>query len=127
MYHNILLVEDDPEDQYIFIEATKHFPDLVISTARNGIEGIALLSGGLLPDIIILDLNMPKMDGLEFLKANSVFNYFDGPVVVLSTSGAVRERDECLKWGAVKVYSKPDSMSELERMVEEMFDTSVIV
>jgi CheY-like chemotaxis protein len=123
----ILLVDDDPEDQYIFIEATDQLADIAVVTAGNGLEAIELLSGNLLPDIIFLDLNMPKMDGLDFLRANVGARYFNGPIVVLSTSTYRVEMEECLRLGAARVYSKPASIEELEKIVLEVLEMPLVL
>ena len=75
--NTILLVEDDELD-IISVQRTlkKLDTDYELLTAYNGKEALSMLQAAgpdLLPDVILLDLNMPKMNGIEFLK---IINYF---------------------------------------------------
>ncbi len=70
--HTILLVEDDELDIISVQRSLKKLgSDYELHTAYNGKEALYLLTEqkpGLMPDVILLDLNMPKMNGIEFLK-----------------------------------------------------------
>jgi CheY-like chemotaxis protein len=70
MVSRLLVVEDDPDvrDSVVDILALE-VPDLGVATAANGQEALDLLSAGLKPCLILLDILMPVMDGFEFLKA----------------------------------------------------------
>ncbi len=66
--HKILLVEDDELDVISVGRTLKQFgSDYELLTAYNGIEALQILKENV-PDVILLDLNMPKMNGIEFLK-----------------------------------------------------------
>jgi CheY-like chemotaxis protein len=94
MKKKVLLIEDD----YLDVESVKRalkkmHADVDLHVAHNGVDGLALLTGSadggtkLLPDIIILDINMPKMNGLEFLRI--IKNYYslkDIKIFILTTS-----------------------------------------
>ena len=94
-YH-ILLVEDNPDDIIFTGEALLDTPyDCVLKSARDGIEAMEYLTrafsydGTPVPDLILLDLNLPRKSGLEFLeevKADGRMRFV--PVVVLTTSKA---------------------------------------
>ncbi|SHM93666.1 response regulator [Chitinophaga sp. CF418] len=119
----ILLVDDDMDDQELFGEAmsivdsaaTCHF-------ASDGEEGLRMLDSGILQcDLIFLDLNMPKMNGKQFLaeiKKNSA--YRDIPVVIFTTS--LREQDgiETAELGASHFLTKPSSFGELCKQLENV-------
>ena len=70
--HSILLVEDDELDVISFRRSLKELAsDYELHTAYNGKEALTFLNScdeSQLPDVILLDLNMPKMNGIEFLK-----------------------------------------------------------
>ena len=93
---SILLVEDNPGDIRLTIEAFKdNRVDSPFDVARDGVEALAYLRGeGIhagkpLPDLILLDLNLPRMDGREVLAAiKSDPALMHIPVVVLTTSRA---------------------------------------
>ena len=107
----ILLVEDDNVDAMTVERALK---DLRITDklvrATNGEEALDYLriSGGKRPSVILLDLNMPKMDGIEFLKiAKNDEEMKKIPVVVLTTSKDKRDVVESFKNNAAGYMVKP--------------------
>ncbi|MHA3788405.1 response regulator [Flavobacterium hauense] len=106
---SILLVDDDSDDQLLFREALAEVDSSVqCHTARNGIEAIETLNLGILPDIIVMDVNMPMMNGLECLrelKATSKLK--DIPVIMGSTSCSESSQKECFDNGAVGYIEKP--------------------
>lgn len=91
---NILLVDDSPGDVRLTIEALKEHKVLNnLSVANDGVEALEVLNktgkfkDALRPDIILLDLNMPRMDGREVLKEiKSNPDFRSIPVVILTTS-----------------------------------------
>ena len=109
----ILLAEDDHDDSNLFHEYLKGREDIVLMpTAENGIEVIKFLDKIVehtdLPDLIILDQNMPKKNGkqtLVFLKSNNRFAHI--PVIVYSTYTDDQLIKDCTKKGASMVVSKP--------------------
>ena len=109
---NILLVEDDELDIMNVRRAFKK-NNIVnpLYTAANGIEALAMLrSDGLPPDrrLILLDLNMPKMGGIEFLKALRADPQLRTiSVVVLTTSDEERDRVEAYKLNVAGYILKP--------------------
>ena len=112
----ILLIDDDPDDQEIFKEAVAVVaPEAHFMVARDGEEGLDLLhSLTLLPDFIFLDVNMPKMDGKEFLKRvkeDPALNEI--PVVVYSTSKHKSELGEYFRLGAANYITKPSEFNLL--------------
>lgn len=94
--HEILLVEDNPHDSFFTVEAfTEAGADVKVNVVKDGVEALQYLrkeapfSEASRPDLILLDLNLPRMDGREFLadiKGDS--ELLTIPVVVLTTSKA---------------------------------------
>ncbi|ACU59287.1 response regulator [Chitinophaga pinensis] len=119
----ILLVDDDLDDQELFGEAMS-IVDREASCyfASDGEEGLRMLENESLEcDLIFLDLNMPKMNGKQFLaeiKKNNA--YRDIPVVIFSTS--LREKDgiETAEMGAAHFLTKPSSFGELCKQLESV-------
>ena len=112
----ILLVDDDEDDLEIFQEAAALVvPGIECLTAKDGGRGLAVLeTAQVLPSYIFLDVNMPKMDGLEFLKfvkENPKFK--DIPVVIYSTSKHKSEFGQFFKLGAVHFITKPSEFNLL--------------
>jgi CheY-like chemotaxis protein len=121
-YKKILLVDDDIDDRLIFadlLSATD--PNAQLTFAENGLEMVDLLEKAAspdLPDIIILDQNMPKMTGKEsliFLKENQ--RYCRIPTFIYSTHPVLDFYRECLGLGAEDVLAKPDTLQAYRKMI----------
>ena len=115
-----LLVEDDPEDQEIFIDAVHSISATIGCYAvSNGEEALsALINEDLMPDYIFTDINMPRLDGLEFMKALRMIEKFRSvPVIVFSseTSDVMIQKVKAL--GARAIYSKarPSVLADILR------------
>lgn len=116
----ILSAEDDPDDQLLIKDAVEIInPSLRLKFVQNGIELLDYLDGCKnrldaegMPSLILLDLYMPLMDGIEALEGIKNEEFFkDLPVVVLGTSPDERERALCTRFG-VDIVVKPTSFDE---------------
>ena len=118
----ILYADDDYDDRLLLRESmvTNGLQaDLVYAT--NGQEAISYIehASGSLPSLVILDLNMPKMNGketLRYLKKHP--RYAQIPVMILSTSDNKKEMDYCTAQGAVSYFVKPRLMSGYDSIVK---------
>lgn len=115
-----MLVEDDFDDQLFFIEAIKEIANNVkYNIAHDGVDAIMKLKVFKhLPDLIFLDINMPRMNGLEFLKhikTEELFNQI--PVIVLSTTIDLKEQVQRL--GANACIKKPFLLHELQSEIKQ--------
>jgi two-component system chemotaxis response regulator CheY len=92
-----------------------------VTTAGNGKEGIAELTNGLKPTVILTDLNMPEMDGIEFIKEarKSATTKFT-PIIVLSGDADGRKRDEARAAGASGWLTKPPQPNQLLYVVKQL-------
>lgn len=109
----ILIVEDDLFMQTILKEYLGKNYDVAITA--NGLDALALLQGGDVPDLIITDLNTPMLNGLDLIKqlrAGNVFNAI--PIMVLSGEDSSEMRINCLDAGAEDYMVKPFNPRELE-------------
>ena len=109
---NILLVEDDEVDVLNVRRAfSKHNIANPLFVAGNGIEGLEMLRNGTVPRsrrIVLLDLNMPMMNGIEFLRAlRADPDLRLTPVVVLTTSNDERDRTEAYNLNVAGYILKP--------------------
>jgi CheY-like chemotaxis protein len=119
-----LLVEDDREDQAFFMDTLSQVDSNVSCYAvSNGLEALVTLSQkDFTPDVIFTDLNMPKMNGLEFIKAMRQYDKFrDIPVIVYST--AIREMKIDSVDGVTASYPK-SSMETLRKILMKYFSQS---
>ena len=124
-YKKILLVDDDGDDRQIFKDVLEEMdPGTALETAENGLEMITSLdnlSDDHLPDMIILDQNMPRMTGketLRFLKDSERYRHI--PVVIYSTYRVKEFSIEYLELGALDVVAKPDSMDAYREMIRKL-------
>lgn len=122
----ILLVEDDVVDRKAVQRALK---DLGITKrlhmARDGEEALACLTKGDMerPCIILLDLNMPRMNGIEFLKAiKQDLSLRAIPVVVLTTSKEEKDRVESFGLGVAGYMIKPVNYSQFVDVMRAIKD-----
>ena len=126
---DILLVEDEPSDAKLVRSALKESRVLCnLHHVVDGIEAFAFLrregeaySGKPQPDLILLDLNMPRMNGREFLaaiKTDSVLSSI--PVVVLTTSDVERDVVASYKLGAAGYITKPVDMEQFIEAVRQI-------
>ena len=110
--------DKDLRDSLKFLLATRQ---IAVTSFAGGREFFDALPG-LSPAPIILDLRMPRMDGLQFLAEFSKSN-LSWPVIVLSGHGEIRAAVKAIKLGAVDFLEKPITLPELERCIESAFAT----
>jgi CheY-like chemotaxis protein len=122
---NIILAEDDPDDRELFDEFYKDRADInLLPSSVNGLDLIAYLESiteeSNLPHLIVLDQNMPKMNGkqtLTFLKSSAKFSKI--PVLVYSTYADSNLIAECMALGATKVAVKPIDYEGYQNMIND--------
>lgn len=114
---NMLLVDDEAAIGIIIqIQFDK---DYEITILKNGMDAVKWLLAGNLPDLIVLDLNMPEMNGLEFLKEVRKYSYFKKiPMIVLSGEDSSSKRIEAFRSGANDYLTKPFNPVELRVRME---------
>jgi CheY-like chemotaxis protein len=116
------LVDDDIDDQEIFLTVMEEIaPGIRCVTALNGQEAMNMLtSGEVVPDLIFLDLNMPLMNGKQFLAAcGQVDKCRHIPVIVLSTTSDKSNIEETFRLGAKDYITKPHKFSEWGTLIKE--------
>lgn len=121
----IFLAEDDVDDQELLIEAfTTQSQSLKIKTATNGKKAALFLdelSDDALPCLIVLDYNLPEVDGAQLLELLTGKKRYDGiPKVVWSTSNSPLYRSLCLEMGAKAYFVKPNDLKGIHTLAKEM-------
>ena len=123
-YKNLILIgEDDMDDKEIIEEAFAEIdPSVKVHFVNNGQNLLSFLTetpSDDLPSLIVIDYNMPGLNGAEILKSldgsSKVKNI---PKVIWSTSGASQYKSSCLSLGAYDYLVKPSSVRELENLVK---------
>lgn len=125
MTHKILIADDDLEDLELIEDAILTAePAVELHKFTNGLTAIEYLNSRLdkeLPGLIILDYNMPELNGAQLLLSlKAQERYKSIPKVVLSTSNAPLHIHECLSNGASEYIVKPDTMKELYTLVKRL-------
>ena len=126
---NVLLIEDDDNDVILFRMGTRTVNgEHKVYTVQNGIQAIEFLRDALagrrgpFPDILVLDLKMPEMDGLEllsWLKQQEEFRML--PVVVLTGSPLKENVAYARNLGARSYLLKPVDLGDFTRQLESFF------
>ncbi|MBA2613668.1 MAG: response regulator [Bacteroidetes bacterium] len=116
LYKNILLIDDDEDDQEIFLSAVNEIADNVNCYAlSNAAEALKKLeSKTIIPEVIFLDLNMPVMSGQQFLieiKKNSQLKNI--PILIFSTSSHIETIRLMKELGAHDFITKPNKYDKL--------------
>jgi CheY-like chemotaxis protein len=123
MIKSILLVDDDSDDSELFSEALMELDSSVkFQRAIDGCDALTQLEKNKMkPDIIFLDINMPKMDGWECLtKLKNIEEYKDIPVIMYSTSSHKKDIESAAKLGASTFISKPESYKRLKEILKSV-------
>jgi len=121
----LLLIEDDALDVISVKRSLKELSsDVELKVANDGMEALDLLTSAgktFTPDVILLDLNMPRMNGIEFLKVlrqNTVLNPIN--VFVMTTSANSTDRQEAEQLGISGYIIKPLNYTDNTKRVDSM-------
>ncbi len=110
-----IMIVDDNKMMRSFLNSFLTKKGYRVSTAVDGIQALNQLRKGNYPDLIITDIRMPGLDGMEFLdrlKASPLLGEI--PVIILSGQDSSESRITCLEKGAVDVLTKPFNPMELD-------------
>lgn len=120
----ILLVDDDVDDQLYFRDAINEIsPEVHCEIANNGREAMEQIEIPPPPDLIFLDLNMPIMNGYEFLSTiKKTPQYKNIPVVIVTTSKSKQDIELSKELGASLFFTKPSSFSILCNKLKAVFN-----
>jgi PAS domain S-box len=120
---NVLIVEDDRDDFLLLEEALEdvlHHPQ--IDHSRDGKDLLQKIAQQTKPDIIFLDLNIPKINGIDCLKTIRKQNNLNAtPVVIYSTSSDVEDIDICYQSGCTLYLVKQTSFNDLVKQLKKIF------
>jgi len=94
-----------------------------VESAENGMQALSLLQTGLIPDLIVCDLIMPILDGIDFieqLKSSGAFK--DIPIIILSSVDKSDEKIKLIKLGVNDYMEKPYNPAELLARIENLLN-----
>ncbi len=119
MKKTILVIDDEMSIRMLlenFLSKT-----YTVVTRNDGQEGLKYLEDGNMPDLIVADIQMPNLDGYDFLKNIRSSGFFKNiPIIMLSGIESSAERVKCLKLGADDYIVKPFNPEELAIRIENI-------
>lgn len=117
MKKKILVIDDEKSIRILLKNYLQK--DYEVIAKENGEEGMAWLQDGNVPDLIVVDIQMPRMDGYEFIKNIRASGYFkDIPLIMLSGIESSTDKVKALKMGANDYVIKPFNPEELAVRIE---------
>jgi two-component system chemotaxis response regulator CheY len=120
MAKRILIVDDSPT-MTMSVKSSLQMNGFEVKTAADGVQALTLLKGGLKPDLIITDINMPNMGGLELIKNIKALPGFRFvPILTLTTESDSSKRDEGKRLGATGWLVKPISGGDLIKVIKQV-------
>ena len=121
--YNLLLADDDEDDCAFFEEALAELSLPVIFEAVNdGVQLIDFLKKGNLPDILFLDLNMPRKNGYECLtEIKQIAEFKNLPIIIFSTSLDTEIVNLVYEKGAAYYIRKPGEFAQLKKVISNAF------
>jgi CheY-like chemotaxis protein len=123
----VILIEDNCDDEFLAIRALGKLGINDVTVARDGREAVTLLLGEagknppLLPEFVLLDLRLPKLDGLDVLRMlrdNEATTNL--PIFVLTSSEDPSDKEACHKHGVLAMLSKPLDVEELGGLLSQL-------
>ncbi len=118
MSKHILVVDDSKTIRNLlaFVMKAEGFK---VTTAEDGLDGLEKLYNGAAVDLIITDVNMPRMDGFTFIKTlREQDAYQDTPIIVLSTEGQEKDIQAGMSFGANLYMVKPAQPEKMVRNIK---------
>lgn len=117
----ILHVDDEPDIREVAAFSLDLDPDLSLTSADSGEAALGLLEGGLRPDVILLDVMMPRLDGPGTLaRLRQLPGLERTPVIFMTARVQASERDRYLELGAIGVITKPFDPMTLAGQVRDL-------
>jgi len=114
-----VFIVDDSSTMLMSLKSTLEISGFKVETANDGEQALGKIKAGLKPDLIITDINMPKMDGILLIKeARKILRFT--PILALTTESQQGKRDEAKKFGATGWLVKPVTGSELIKVVNQV-------
>ena len=123
MSRKMLTVDDSPSVRKL-VKFTLKAKGYEVGSAGDGLEALDLLKQEVF-DAIILDINMPRMNGLEFLHTIKANDQFAGmPVIMLTTEGQDEDKDKAVALGATAYMVKPFKPTHLLALLEKILPSN---
>lgn len=114
-----ILIVDDSATMLMSLKASLQRNGFNVETASDGVQAMDKLKGGLKPDLMITDINMPNMGGLDLIKNARTLLRFT-PILALTTESQQAKRDEAKRLGATGWLVKPVDGAALLKVIKQV-------
>ena len=116
-----ILIVDDSSTMVMSVKSNLEIAGFKVETAEDGVKALAKLKGGVKPDLIITDINMPNMSGMELIRnVRALPGFRFTPILTLTTESQADKRAEGKKLGATGWLVKPVGGVELLKIVKQV-------
>ncbi len=116
-----ILIVDDSLTMTMSVKSSLKMNGFEVQTAADGVQAMIVLKGGMKPDLIITDINMPNMSGFELIKQiKALPGMRFVPILTLTTESDPKKRDEGKKLGATGWLVKPISGTDLLKVIKQV-------
>jgi len=116
-----ILIVDDSAIMVMSVRNNLEIAGYKLETAEDGVKALAKLKGGIKPDLIITDINMPNMGGMELIKNVRLLPGFRfTPILILTTEMKAEKREEGKKLGATGWLVKPVGGADLLKVIKQV-------
>ncbi|PIF89708.1 two-component system chemotaxis response regulator CheY [Acidovorax sp. 62] len=116
-----ILIVDDSVTMTLSLKSSLELNGFKVETASDGVQALDKLKAGFKPDLIITDINMPRMGGMELIRmAKALPGLRFTPILTLTTESDPKKREESKKLGATGWLVKPVSGPDLVKIVKQV-------
>jgi two-component system chemotaxis response regulator CheY len=116
-----IMIVDDSNTMLMSLQNSLEVAGFNVVAAGDGAIAMHKLQEGPKPDLIITDINMPNMGGIEFIgRARKLSGFRFTPILALTTEGQQAKRDEAKKLGATGWLLKPVSGADLSKIIKQV-------
>jgi two-component system, chemotaxis family, chemotaxis protein CheY len=116
-----ILIVDDSATMLMSLKNNLEIAGFNVETAEDGVKGLSKLKSGIKVDLIMTDINMPNMNGIELIQnARTLPGFRFIPILVLTTESQQVKRDEAKKLGATGWLVKPVGGADLLKIIKQV-------
>jgi two-component system chemotaxis response regulator CheY len=116
-----ILVVDDAPLMLTSVKATLEMNGMKVEVASDGVQALNKIKSGIKPDLVITDINMPNMGGIELIKnIRALPGFRFTPILALTTESQAARRDEAKRNGATGWLVKPTPGNELVKVIRQV-------
>jgi two-component system chemotaxis response regulator CheY len=117
----LILIVDDSATMVLSVKSTLEMNGFTVLTASDGVQALGKLKEGVRPDLIITDINMPNMDGLELIRnVRKLPGFRFTPILTLTTESQAAKREEAKLNGATGWLVKPVMGPDLIKVIKQV-------